>query len=88
MSNTIEKSAANKQGTVVKISGKKTIRLQILERFRHPKYLKVISRTSSIMAHDENEVAKVGDVVRVEQHRPYSRKKGWLLKDVVRVAVG
>lgn len=62
-------------GEVVARSGLKTLRVRLDRRFRHPTLEKVIQRERDILVHDETEVHKVGDRVRLRLGRPRSRKK-------------
>ncbi len=68
-----------KKGTVTKISGTKTVRVEVSESRTHPKYKKRFRVTRNFLAHDEKEVVKVGDVVIIEQHRPISKRKSWIV---------
>jgi small subunit ribosomal protein S17 len=52
----------------------------------HPRYKKVIRRSSKFHAHDEQNAAKVGDVVRIVETRPISKQKNWRLAEVLEVA--
>lgn len=49
----------------------------------HPKYKKVVKRTSRIKAHNEIEGVKVGDVVRIESGKPISKQKHFIVKEVL-----
>ncbi len=66
-----------KKGTVVKISGTKTIKVEVDEYRTHPKYLKQYKITKRFLAHDEDGKAKIGDVVVIKQVKPYSKLKTW-----------
>ena len=66
-------------GEVVSDLMKKTVVVRLMRSVRHPKYGKYVHRTSKYYAHDEDEAAKVGDVVEIEQTRPLSRLKRWRL---------
>jgi small subunit ribosomal protein S17 len=72
-----------RQGTVVSTGGDKTITVEIAVVRRHPTYEKVVRRTSKLRAHDEENQARRGDVVRVVESRPLSRTKRWRLLDVL-----
>lgn len=72
-----------REGRVVSKSGDKTIIVLIERRMRHPLYSKEIRVSKKVHAHDEENRAKVGDVVRVMETRPLSRLKRWRLVDVV-----
>ena len=54
---------------------------------RHPLYHKRITRTSRFLAHDELNLAKPGDIVRIEETRPLSRRKRWIVREIVERAV-
>ena len=73
-------------GTVVSISGDKSITVKIDYRKRHPKYGKMMTISKKLHAHDENEVAHVGDTVKVMETRPLSKTKRWRLVEVVEAA--
>ena len=68
-----------KKGTVVKISGAKTIKVEVNEYQTHPKYLKQYRITKKFLAHDEKEVARIGDSVVIKQTKPVSKLKTWEL---------
>lgn len=67
------------QGVVVSDKQDKTIVIKVERRFMHPLYKKFIMRSKKYAAHDENNVAKTGDVVRIRECRPISRNKSWEL---------
>ena len=62
----------------------KTIVVQVVRKKAHPFYKRVVSKAKKFYAHDEKNVARVGDVVRLEETRPLSKLKRWRLKEVVR----
>ncbi len=68
-----------KKGTVVKISGAKTIKVEVNEYRTHSKYKKQFRVTKNFLAHDDKETAKVGDTVTIRQVAPISKKKTWEL---------
>lgn len=70
-------------GNVTSIKMDKTITVQIERQVKHAVYGKYIKRSKKIHAHDENSVAKLGDVVVVKQCRPISKTKTWLLDQVI-----
>ena len=70
-------------GTVVSDKNDKTIVVEIERASRHRIYHKVIRRTKKYHVHDENNVATVGDLVRIEECRPMSRMKRWTLVAVL-----
>ena len=73
-------------GVVVSISGNKTIVVQTTERKRHPKYGKMMTSTKKFHAHDEGNIAGVGDTVRIQETRPLSKMKRWRLIEIVEKA--
>lgn len=72
-----------REGRVCSDKADKTIVVQIERRVRHPLYGKEIRVTKKVHAHDEENRAKVGDVVRVMETRPLSRLKRWRLVDII-----
>jgi len=66
-------------GVVVSDKADKTITVKIERKVKHPTYSKIMKRSSKVHAHDEENIAKVGDVVTVEECRPYSKSKTWKL---------
>jgi small subunit ribosomal protein S17 len=70
-------------GEVVSNKMQKTITVQIFRLIRHKKYGKFMRRSSVFKAHDEKNVAKIGDIVRIVHTRPLSKTKRWALKEVV-----
>tara|TARA_B100000700_G_scaffold277886_1_gene325583 strand:+ start:212 stop:484 length:273 start_codon:yes stop_codon:yes gene_type:complete len=71
-------------GTVVSNSMEKTITVSIQRRLRHPLYNKYIYKTSRILAHDQEMVSKLGDVVSIEESKPISKNKSWVLTKVIK----
>lgn len=65
------------QGTVVSDHGDKTIVVQVERRFKHPLLNKIVRKSKRFMAHDENNTHKTGDMVRIVECRPYSKRKTW-----------
>ena len=72
-----------REGVVVSNKMNKTIVISIVERVRHPKYAKFVSRTKKLYAHDEANDAQIGDRVRVMETRPMSKQKRWRLIEVL-----
>ena len=66
-------------GVVVSDKADKTITVKIERKVKHPTYSKIMKRSTKVHAHDEENIAKVGDVVTVEECRPYSKSKTWKL---------
>ncbi len=76
-----------KTGKVVSDKMDKTVVVAVNYVRRHPLYHKRITRTSKFFAHDENNSAKPGDIVRIEETRPLSRRKRWVVREIVERAV-
>ena len=72
-----------REGRVCSDKADKTIVVMIDRRVRHPFYGKEIRVTKMVHAHDEENRAKLGDVVRVMETRPLSRLKRWRLVDII-----
>ncbi len=71
------------QGVVVSDKMDKTIVVMVEERVKHPLYGKVMTKSSRVKAHDENNDAGIGDRVRVMETRPLSAQKRWRLVEIV-----
>ena len=67
------------KGVVVSDKADKTITVKIERKVKHPTYSKIMKRSTKVHAHDEENIAKIGDVVTVEECRPYSKSKTWKL---------
>ncbi len=66
-------------GVVVSDKADKTITVKIERKVKHPTYSKIMKRSTKVHAHDEENIARIGDVVTVEECRPYSKSKTWKL---------
>jgi len=75
-----------REGIVVSDKMDKTVVVAVETRMRHPLYKKTVRRLHRHMAHDETNDAKLGDVVRIVESRPYSRHKRWRLAEVLALA--
>lgn len=65
------------QGTVVSDKGDKTVIVQVDRQVLHPLVKKVMRRSHKFAAHDENNACKIGDIVRIRECRPISKRKCW-----------
>ena len=65
------------QGKVVSSKGDKTVKVRVDRRVTHPMFGKIITRSKNYAAHDEQNKYTEGDVVRIEECRPYSKTKTW-----------
>ncbi|HQW29979.1 MAG: 30S ribosomal protein S17 [Verrucomicrobiales bacterium] len=70
-------------GVVTSDAMDKTIVIEVRRRVPHPRFKKIVKRTSTFFAHDETGEAKVGDRVLIEETRPMSKRKCWKLKEVL-----
>ncbi|MBV8184141.1 MAG: 30S ribosomal protein S17 [Hyphomicrobiales bacterium] len=67
------------QGVVVSDKQDKTVVVKVERRFLHPVMKKTVRRTKNYHAHDEKNAHKVGDQVRIEESRPLSKLKNWVV---------
>ena len=72
-----------REGMVVSDKMEKTIVVELEDRVKHPRYSKVIRRTTKVKAHDENGTAGVGDRVLLAETRPLSATKRWRLVSIL-----
>ena len=73
-------------GLVVSNKMQKTIVVAIDRLLRHPRYKRVIKRTSKLYAHDEKNQCQIGDKVKVMETRPLSKLKRWRVVEVLKKA--
>jgi small subunit ribosomal protein S17 len=81
-----EKSAERrmeKTGRVVSDKMDKTVVVAVDYRRQHPIYKKALRRTSRFKAHDEQNQYQVGDIVRIEEIRPLSKTKKWIVRELI-----
>jgi small subunit ribosomal protein S17 len=78
---------ATVQGVVTSDKMDKSVVVAAERQVRHPLYGKIQRRTSTFLAHNEGNEAKVGDVVEIVEGRPMSRRKRWVVVRIVRRAV-
>lgn len=83
-----KEQGARKQliGKVVSNKGDKTISVLVETYKKHPLYNKRVRYSKKYAAHDENNIAEMGDVVRIEESRPLSRTKHFRLVEVLEKA--
>ena len=77
---------SEKTGVVVSNRMQKSIVVAVEWHVRHGLYGKTERKTSTFMVHDEDNTARIGDMVEIVETRPLSRRKRWALKRVVRQA--
>lgn len=79
----MEKRRQEKVGIVTDCKMQKTVTVTVDRQFSHPLYKKVVRRSKRFLAHDEKSECRVGDVVRIEETRPLSRRKRWRILTIV-----
>jgi len=72
-----------KVGVVVSDKSDKTAVVAVENRRRHPLYHKTVARTKKFHAHDEKNECIVGDIVRIEESRPRSKLKRWVVREII-----
>ena len=75
-------------GTVVSDKMDKTVVVRVERLVRDPQYEKYVRRYSRFMAHDETNACKIGDKVRIIEHRPLSKRKRWMVQETIAKATG
>ncbi|MFN8512479.1 MAG: 30S ribosomal protein S17 [Thermomicrobiales bacterium] len=73
-----------KVGRVVSDKMEKTIIVAVEYTRPHPLYKKAMKRTSKFAAHDEQNLCKIGDIVRIEETRPLSKTKRWIVREIIK----
>ncbi|MEC4685822.1 MAG: 30S ribosomal protein S17 [Nitrospirota bacterium] len=71
-------------GKVVSDKMDKTVTVAVARQYKHPLYKKIIKRVSKFKAHDEDNLCKSGDTVRILESRPLSKTKRWVIVDVLK----
>jgi small subunit ribosomal protein S17 len=72
-----------KEGIVVSDKMQSSIVVAVHDRVRHPRFGKTVQRTKRLYAHDQDNEAKVGDLVRITETRPLSKLKRWRLTEII-----
>ncbi len=72
-----------REGIVISTSMDKTAVIESVDRVRHRRYAKTVQRSTKLFAHDETNDANVGDLVRIQETRPLSKKKRWRLVEII-----
>jgi small subunit ribosomal protein S17 len=70
-------------GVVVSDARDKTVTVEVPVSFKHPRYDKVVRRSSKFHAHDESNDARAGDTVRIMETKPLSKQKRWRVVEIV-----
>jgi small subunit ribosomal protein S17 len=71
-------------GIVVRAKAKKSIVVATQMKYQHKKYIKTLIKTKRCMAHDEENLSRFGDLVLIEESKPFSKEKKWLLKEIIK----
>jgi len=71
-----------REGTVVSDQMDKSVVVAVERLIRHPRYKRVVKRTSKFMAHDQENRCRVGDRVRIMECRPLSARKRWRVTEI------
>jgi small subunit ribosomal protein S17 len=80
---TAPRQRATKVGRVVSDAMNKSVVVEVERHVEHGRYKRTVKRTSRFMAHDESNTARTGDRVRIEETRPMSKRKRWILREVI-----
>ena len=72
-----------REGLVLSVDMDKTAVIGVIERVRHPRYVKTVQRTKRLYVHDPDNDLRVGDRVRIAETRPLSKLKRWRIVDVL-----
>ncbi len=83
------KSATRKKitGLVIKDKMNKTVVVEVEKRYKHGMYQKYLSTKTRCKAHDEQNMARIGDQVLLVETRPLSKEKRWVVKEVIKKAM-
>ncbi len=77
-----QKIARTMQGLVVSNRMDKTIAVRIERRIKHPLYKKYVKKSTKVLAHDEQNQCREGDKVTIQESRPLSKQKSWMLVNI------
>lgn len=72
-----------KVGVVIGNKMKKTVTVLVERQVRHPLYKKIVKRRKKFLAHDEYEKCKIGDLVKIVETRPLSKRKRWRVQEIL-----
>lgn len=78
-----ESNARIMVGKVVSDKMQKTVVVLVERTVKHPKYGKIMKRRTKLHAHDENQLGKIGNIVKIRESRPISKTKCWVLVEVI-----
>jgi len=72
-----------KIGQVISTNMQKTVVVKVTTKFLDPTYKKVLSKNKKYLVHDNNEVLNIGDKILIQECRPISKKKSWILMSII-----
>jgi small subunit ribosomal protein S17 len=72
-----------RNGVVVSNKADKTVVVRVERKFQHPLYTRTVKSSKKYMAHDENNSCQIGDIVKIVESRPLSKRKRWMVVDIV-----
>lgn len=78
-----EKTKRTLTGTVVSNAMEKTVSVQVTRRYKHALYKKMVTARKKHLAHDEENQYKVGDIVKIQECAPISKRKVWFVKEKI-----
>jgi len=81
-----EERRTTKVGVVISDKMKKTVTVLVERPVKHPLYKKFIKKRKKFLVHDEYEKCKVGDVVKIVETRPLSKRKRWRVAEIVELS--
>jgi small subunit ribosomal protein S17 len=76
-------SRKTRTGVVVSSARDKTVTVEVKSQTRHPRYDKIVRRSTRLHAHDEQNEANLGDTVRIVETRPVSKTKRWRVEEIL-----
>jgi small subunit ribosomal protein S17 len=76
-----------RSGTVVSNKADKTVTVRVDRKFQHPLYGRTVKSSKKYMAHDEDNSCQMGDVVKILESRPLSKRKRWRVLEIVQKSV-
>ena len=88
MGDKLKRGRRTAEGRVIRDRNTKTRVVAVEQHLLHPLYGRVLQRTTRLVAHDEKEESKVGDVVRIQECRPLSKTKRWRLVEILEKSSG
>lgn len=71
-------------GVVVSAKAEKSLVIATQMKYQHKKYIKTLIKSKRCMAHDEENRCSFGDLVLIEESKPFSKRKKWLLKEIIK----